>query len=98
MMSSIGASCFYMVIAESLSCLSFELDSFCEYWMNPSLEGDGAHIRSCATLAHLISLRLVFLKPCSLWLSEEIRRFLTCRVSAGTIFLSAFEREKSTCH
>lgn len=98
MMRGIRASCFYTFLAGLLSCLSFEVDSFCGYLITPSPEGDGAHIKSCATLAHLISLRLVFLKPYSLWLSEELNPFFTCRVSAGSIFLSAFEREKSTCH
>lgn len=98
MMSGTRASCLYTVIAELLSYLSFELDSSCGYLITPSPEGDGAHIRSCATLAHLISLRLVVSRPHSLWLLEEIRPFFTCRVSAGAIFFRASERRESTCH
>ena len=98
MMSGTRASCLYTVITEFLSCLSFEVNSFCGYLMHPSRERDGAHIRSCATLAHLISLRLVVLRPHSLWLSKGTRLFFTCRVSDLSFFLSAFEPEKSTCH
>lgn len=99
MMRGITDYCFYTFVAEPISLMSGTVDSFCCYLRNPSRTRDGAHILGCATLAHPISLRLVWCKPHPISLFDGTRYVFSRALLETWTFLNASSRrEERTCH
>lgn len=98
MMSGLLVSCFYILTAGFLSSLVSLVYLFPRAKYVPSLTRDGTLITGFATLAHPISLRLVWFRERQVWIYMKISLVFSCLVSDLAIFLGAFEPEEITCH